>query len=156
MNLHPIRVGHSKVQQNRVERLQRPVKNVQGLRPILGLRQLRHQWQWTSWPDSVRHTQAHVFPHPRVEQHHGAHVTRHLAAYWVKRAYQLSGQSKPDGGLCTRSDDSGLPSGSTCGQGCGSGWRLEGCDDADQLLFSSRTRIPCEPWWSTPSQGPGK
>ena len=56
--LHPIHVGHSKVQQNRVERLQPPVKNVQALTPILGLRQLRHKWQWTSWPDSVRHSQA--------------------------------------------------------------------------------------------------
>ena len=43
--------------------------------------------------------QAHVFRHPRLEQHPGAQVTRHLAAYWLKRTYGLSGQSKPDGSL---------------------------------------------------------
>ncbi len=43
--------------------------------------------------------QAHLFPHPRLARHRGAPVTRHLAAYWLKRAYELSGQDKPDGSL---------------------------------------------------------
>jgi hypothetical protein len=43
--------------------------------------------------------EAQLFPHPRQGRHHGGQVTRHLAAYWLKRAYELSRASKPDGSL---------------------------------------------------------
>jgi integrase len=40
-----------------------------------------------------------LFPHPRSKMHSGGHVSRHLAAYWLKRAYELSGAPKSDGSL---------------------------------------------------------
>jgi integrase len=40
-----------------------------------------------------------LFPHPTRKRHHGGPVTRHLAAYWLKRAYEVSGAPKPDGSL---------------------------------------------------------
>lgn len=40
-----------------------------------------------------------IFPHPRQRRHRGKPVDRHLAAYWLKRAYELSGLQKPDGSL---------------------------------------------------------
>jgi hypothetical protein len=43
--------------------------------------------------------QADVFVHSGRGPHHGGRVTRHLAAYWLKRAYELSGAPKPDGSL---------------------------------------------------------
>jgi integrase len=43
--------------------------------------------------------QAHVFVHSGRGPHHGGCVTRHLAAYRLKRAYELSGAPKPDGSL---------------------------------------------------------
>ena len=40
-----------------------------------------------------------IFPHPKQRRHPGRPVTRHLAAYWLKQAYELSGMPKPDGSL---------------------------------------------------------
>ena len=40
-----------------------------------------------------------LFPHPRQGRRPGQPVTRHLAAYWLKRAYDLCGAPKPDGSL---------------------------------------------------------
>jgi integrase len=42
---------------------------------------------------------AYLFPHPMQKRHPGGAVTRHLAAYWLKRAYELSRAQKPDGSL---------------------------------------------------------
>jgi integrase len=42
--------------------------------------------------------EARVFPHRTRRQHQGGPVTRHVAAYWLRRAYDLSGARKPDGG----------------------------------------------------------
>jgi integrase len=42
---------------------------------------------------------AQVFPHPMQKRHQGGPVTRHLAAYWLNRAYELAGVPKPDGSL---------------------------------------------------------
>jgi integrase len=43
--------------------------------------------------------QAQVFPHPSRRRQCAGPATRHLAAYWLKRAYELSGAPKPDGSL---------------------------------------------------------
>jgi integrase len=43
--------------------------------------------------------QAQVVPHPSRRRHREGPATRHLAAYWLKRAYELSGATKPDGSL---------------------------------------------------------
>jgi integrase len=43
--------------------------------------------------------QVRVFPHPRQKRHPGKPVDRHLAAYWLKQAYELSGLPKPEGSL---------------------------------------------------------
>jgi integrase len=43
--------------------------------------------------------QAQVFPHPSRRRHREGAATRHLAAYWLKRAYELSRATKPDGSL---------------------------------------------------------
>jgi hypothetical protein len=43
--------------------------------------------------------QGPVFPHPRQKRHPGKPVDRHLAAYWLKQAYELSGLAKPEGSL---------------------------------------------------------
>lgn len=43
--------------------------------------------------------QVPIFPHPRRERHQDGPVTRHLAAYWLKRAYEVSGAPKPDGSM---------------------------------------------------------
>jgi hypothetical protein len=40
-----------------------------------------------------------LFPHPMLRRHHDGPATRHLAAYWLKRAYELSGATKPDGSM---------------------------------------------------------
>jgi hypothetical protein len=40
-----------------------------------------------------------VFPHPSRRRQCEGPATRHLAAYWLKRAYELSGVPKPDGSL---------------------------------------------------------
>jgi hypothetical protein len=40
-----------------------------------------------------------VFPHPSRRPQCAGPATRHLAAYWLKRAYELSGAPKPDGSL---------------------------------------------------------
>jgi integrase len=40
-----------------------------------------------------------LFPHPMQKRHQGGPVTRHIAAYWLNRAYELSRASKPDGSL---------------------------------------------------------
>lgn len=40
-----------------------------------------------------------VFPHPKRKRMRGKPVTRHLAAYWLKRAYELAKVSKPHGSL---------------------------------------------------------
>jgi len=40
-----------------------------------------------------------VFPHPRRKRMRGNPVTRHLAAYWLKRAYDLAKVAKPHGSL---------------------------------------------------------
>lgn len=42
---------------------------------------------------------AQVFPHPMLKRHQGGPVTRHLAAYWLNRAYELAEVAKPDGSL---------------------------------------------------------
>ncbi len=39
-----------------------------------------------------------VFPHPKRSKA-GLPVTRHLAAYWLKEAYELAGVAKPEGSL---------------------------------------------------------
>ena len=43
--------------------------------------------------------EASLFAHRRGQRHQVEPVTRHLAAYWLKRAYELSGAPKPDGSL---------------------------------------------------------
>ena len=43
--------------------------------------------------------QALLFPHPKARRHPGKPVNRHLAAYWLKRAYELAKVEKPDGSL---------------------------------------------------------
>lgn len=43
--------------------------------------------------------QVPVFPHPRQKRHPGKPVDRHLAAYWLRQAYELSKLTKPDGSL---------------------------------------------------------
>jgi integrase len=43
--------------------------------------------------------EARVFPHSIGCRHRGGAVTRHIAAYWLKRAYELSGAPKLDGSL---------------------------------------------------------
>ena len=40
-----------------------------------------------------------LFPHPKAKRHPGKPVTRHLAAYWLKRAFELTVAAKPDGSL---------------------------------------------------------
>jgi integrase len=40
-----------------------------------------------------------IFLHPKQKRQRGRPVDRHLAAYWLKRAYELSGLEKPDGSL---------------------------------------------------------
>jgi hypothetical protein len=40
-----------------------------------------------------------IFPHPKQRRHPGGPVTRHLAAYWLKQAYELSGVPKLDRSL---------------------------------------------------------
>jgi hypothetical protein len=40
-----------------------------------------------------------IFSHPKQKKHRGKPVNRHLAAYWLKRAYELSGLPKPEGSL---------------------------------------------------------
>ena len=40
-----------------------------------------------------------LFPHPKAKRHPGKPVTPDLAAYWLKRAFKLSGATKPDGSL---------------------------------------------------------
>lgn len=40
-----------------------------------------------------------LFPHPQGRRHHGGPVTRHLAAYWLKQAFERGKIAKPKGGL---------------------------------------------------------
>lgn len=40
-----------------------------------------------------------LFPHPQRRRHRGGPVTRHLAAYWLKEAFQRGRIAKPKGGL---------------------------------------------------------
>src|SRR3989440_4021638 len=40
-----------------------------------------------------------LFPHPQRRRHRGGPVTRHLAAYWLKEAFQRGQVPKPAGGL---------------------------------------------------------
>lgn len=40
-----------------------------------------------------------LFPHPQRRRHGGGPVTRHLAAYWLKEAFQRGKVTKPEGGL---------------------------------------------------------
>jgi hypothetical protein len=40
-----------------------------------------------------------LFPHPQRRRHHGGPVTRHLAAYWLKRAFELAKMEKGEGSL---------------------------------------------------------
>jgi integrase len=40
-----------------------------------------------------------LFPHPRQHRHPGKPITRHLAAYWLKEAFQRGRLVKPDGSL---------------------------------------------------------
>lgn len=40
-----------------------------------------------------------MFPHPQRRRHRGGPVTRHLAAYWLKEAFQRRKIAKPKGGL---------------------------------------------------------
>jgi integrase len=40
-----------------------------------------------------------LFPHPRQHRHVGKSVTRHLAAYWLKEAFQRGRLVKPEGSL---------------------------------------------------------
>ncbi len=40
-----------------------------------------------------------LFPHPQRRQHRGGPVTRHLAAYWLKEAFERGKIAKPKGGL---------------------------------------------------------
>jgi integrase len=40
-----------------------------------------------------------LFPHPQRRRHRGGPVTRHLAAYWLKEAFERGKISKPKGGL---------------------------------------------------------
>jgi integrase len=40
-----------------------------------------------------------LFPHPQVRRHNSGPVTRHLAAYWLKRAFELAKLEKPEGSL---------------------------------------------------------
>jgi integrase len=42
---------------------------------------------------------AWLLPHPMRKRHPDRPATRHLAAYWLKRAYELSGAAKPDGSM---------------------------------------------------------
>ena len=40
-----------------------------------------------------------LFPHPKRTRHAGGPVTRHVAAYWLRRAYEISRAPKPAGSL---------------------------------------------------------
>ena len=40
-----------------------------------------------------------LFPHPQRRRHHSGPVTRHLAAYWLKEAFERGKIAKPKGGL---------------------------------------------------------
>ncbi len=40
-----------------------------------------------------------LFPHPQRRRHRGGPVTRHLAAYWLKEAFERGKIAKPKGGL---------------------------------------------------------
>jgi len=40
-----------------------------------------------------------LFPHPQRRTHRGGPVTRHLAAYWLKEAFERGRIAKPKGGL---------------------------------------------------------
>ena len=40
-----------------------------------------------------------LFPHPQRRRHRRGPVTRHLAAYWLKEAFQRGKIDKPKGGL---------------------------------------------------------
>ena len=40
-----------------------------------------------------------LFPHPQRRRHRGGPVTRHLAAYWLKEAFDRGTIAKPKGGL---------------------------------------------------------
>lgn len=42
---------------------------------------------------------AWLFPHATRKRHHEGPATRHLAAYWLKRAYELPEATKPDGSM---------------------------------------------------------
>jgi integrase len=43
--------------------------------------------------------QALLFPHPKSLRHPGKPANRHLAAYWLKRAFELAKAEKPEGSL---------------------------------------------------------
>ncbi len=43
--------------------------------------------------------EAPLFPHPKQMRHGGGPITRPLAAYWLRRAYEASGAPKPAGSL---------------------------------------------------------
>src|SRR2546422_2824578 len=40
-----------------------------------------------------------LFPHPQRRRHRGGPVTRHVAAYWLKEAFERGKIAKPEGGL---------------------------------------------------------
>src|SRR5207302_928506 len=40
-----------------------------------------------------------LFPHPQRRRHRGGPMTRHLAAYWLKEAFERGRIAKPKGGL---------------------------------------------------------
>ena len=89
-----------------------------------------------------------LFPHPQRRRHRGGPVTRHLAAYWLKEAFERGRIAKAKGGLwhmfrrAWATERKDLPLKDLAAAG---GWR----DTSTLLRYQQPDEERCARWWSS-------
>ena len=89
-----------------------------------------------------------LFPHPQHRRHRGGPVTRHLAAYWLKEAFERGRIAKAKGGLwhmfrrAWATERRDLPLKDVAAAG---GWR----DTSTLLRYQQPDEERCARWWSS-------